>query len=190
VEARVATLPAEVTVENAEEVLEQIAAIEAIVNMHYTEEEKAGVVSLAELKAAVEAIVSTSEYQLNKKLSAIPEIEDMTDEMATLSAVLDYIVYYDSVKDTLSDYSEPRKISIYKNYFSGKEVVITDFASKVTSNGKYEAPNIVMDGVEDNTYTFTLTKLPYAFFNEFSTNFSMGFKIESENNLLSIKLSK
>ena len=60
-ETKAAALPAEVTVENAEAVLEQIAAIEAIVNTHYTEEEKAVVPSFAELKTAAEAIVSTSE---------------------------------------------------------------------------------------------------------------------------------
>ena len=168
VEARVATLPTEVTVENAEAVLEQIAAIEAIVNTHYTEEEKAGVASLAELKAAAEAIVSTSEYQLNKKLSAIPEIEDMTDEMSTLFAVLDYIVYYNGVKDELSDYSEPRKISIYKTYFSGKDATITNLPAKVETNATLEGNNLVMDGAEDNTYTFALPKLPYALFKEFS----------------------
>ena len=168
VEARVATLPMEVTVENAEEVLKQIAEIEAIVNMHYTEEEKAGVASLAELKAAAEAIVSTSEYQLNKKLSAIPEIEDMTDEMSTLFAVLDYIAYYNGVKDELSDYSEPRKISIYKTYFSGKDATITNLPAKVETNATLEGNNLVMIGAEDNTYTFALPKLPYALFNEFS----------------------
>ena len=107
--------------ENAEAILVQIAEIETIVNTHYTEEEKAGAASLADLKAAAEAIVSSPEYKLNKKLAVIPEIEDMNEEMSTLFAVLDYIVYYNGVKDELSDYSEPRKISIYKNYFSGKE---------------------------------------------------------------------
>ena len=169
VEARVATLPTEVTAENAEAVLEQIAAIEAIVNTHYTEEEKAGIASLAELKAAAEAIVSTSEYQLNKKLAAIPEIEDMTDETATLFAVLDYIVYYNGVKDELSDYSEPRKISIYKTYFSGKDATITNLPSKIETSATLEGTNLVMSGAEDNTYTFTLPKLPYALFNELST---------------------
>ena len=169
VEAKVATLPTEATAENAEAILVQIAEIETIVNTHYTEEEKAGIASLAELKASAEAIVSTSEYQLNKKLSAIPEIEDMTDETTTLLAVCDYIAYYNSVKDDLSNYSEPRKISIYKNYFSGKDIIITDLPSKIETSGTYEAPNLIMTGAEDNTYTFTLPKIPYALFNELST---------------------
>ena len=169
VEAKVATLPTEATAENAEAVLEQIAAIEAIVNTHYTEEEKAGAVSLAELKAAAEAIVSAPDYQLNKKLSAIPEIEDMTDEGETLCVVLDYITYYNSIKDDLSNYSEPRKISIYKNYFSGKEVTITNMASKLETSATLEGTNLVMIGAEDNTYTFALPKIPYALFNELST---------------------
>ena len=167
-EAKIAALTSDVTIENAETLLEQIAAIEAIIDTHYTEEEKAGAAPLAELKAAAEAVMSKAEYQLNKKLAAIPEFESMTDESAALFAVLDYIVYYNGVKGELSDYSEPRKISIYKRYFSEKEVVITDFTSKVTSNGRYEAPDIVMDGAEDNTYTFTLPKLPYTLFNELS----------------------
>ncbi|MBR2321400.1 MAG: hypothetical protein IKA57_04625, partial [Clostridia bacterium] len=169
VEAKVAALPAEATAENAEAILVQIAEIEAIVNTHYTEEEKAGVVSLAELKAAAEAIVSAPTYQLNKKLAAIPEIEDMTDEGETLCVVLDYITYYNSVKDDLSNYSEPRKISIYKKYFSGKEVTITNMASKVATSATLEGTNLVMTGAEDNTYTFALPKIPYALFNELST---------------------
>ncbi|MBQ7912470.1 MAG: hypothetical protein IJ308_01850 [Clostridia bacterium] len=187
-EAKVAALPTEASAENAETLLAQIAEIETIVNTHYTEEEKADAASLAELKAAAETIVSAPEYQLNKKLTAIPEFEEMTDEVETLYAVLDYITYYNSVKEELVDYSEPRKISIYKHYFSGKDVVITDLYSRVETNATYENDKLVMTGAEDNAYTFTLPKLPYAMFTGMRTiatfgqppeNIAAGYTIEA-----------
>ncbi len=167
-EAKVAALPSEVTVENAEAVLAQIADIQAIVDTHYTEEEKADAVSLADWKAAAEAMIATPEYQLLKKLAAIPEMEEGADEVETLCAVWEYMTYYDSVKEELTDYSEPRKISIYKRYFGGKNIVISDLPARV-EGPTYETPNLIMTGAEDNTYTFTLPKLPYALFNELTT---------------------
>ena len=152
---------------NAEDLLQMIEKIDKIIAEHYTEEEKKAshVARFEELKAEVEAYVNTIAYQLEKRLLPIPEFAEMTDEAATLRAVLSYVQYVNSLSETeLGDYTEPRKITLYKGYFSCTQTLVKGLNAAVETNGhkNAETGDIVLDGAENNEYVISFPKIPYA----------------------------
>ena len=167
VENKIATLPEVVDESNVESVLQTIAFIEATVEMHYTDTEKksANLALVAEKKAAANVVANSVSYQLAKRLAAIPEMEDMTDKSATLCAVLSYVQYVNSLSEAeLGDYTEPRKVAIYKSYFSGMQTLVDGLNGAVETSG-YKNPetgDVILDGAENNEYTISFPKIPYA----------------------------